>query len=85
MQLKRLIETYRQENVVLILLLLYGRSQQSQKQMGDTLGSEEEGERCAVTNEQFYSFIAANSQGINTLGKRAAGQSPDAALINGTL
>lgn len=57
--------------------------------MGDTLGSEgggrEREERGGDTNEQFYSFIAANSQGIGTLGRKAEGQSPDVMLINETL
>lgn len=64
--------------------------------MGDTLGSEgggrereergkREAEGCGVINEQFYSFIAANSQGIRTPGEKAEGQSPDVILINDTL
>ncbi len=54
--------------------------------MGDTLGSEGGGrERGGDTNEQFYSFIAANSQGIGTPGRKAEGQSPDIMLINDTL
>lgn len=54
--------------------------------MGDTLGSEGGGgrERRRV-NEQFYSFIATNSQGIRTPGEKAEGQSPDVILINDTL
>lgn len=42
-------------------------------------------EGCGDTNEQFYSFIAANSQGIGTPGRKAEGQSPDVMLINDTL
>lgn len=44
-----------------------------------------EAEGCGVINEQFYSFIAANSQGIRTPGEKAEGQSPDVILINDTL